>query len=512
MASISKQRNLKLYYTLHTWTGLISANLLFILCFSGAIALFKNELQAWEKTPQRIPHIEMQGIVDVLVSIVITEIEFDPKSSLFIKLPNRDHPALEVRFQEKGTGSFKAVSIDPVSLKIIKDQGNNVAYLMRMMHTDLMLPKPWGRYLVGLMGIVMLFSLMTGILMHRKFFIDIFNLRIRRSTRLLWADTHKLLGVWGTPFLIMIAYTGALLGLKNLLLPVVAMGAFSGDVNAASVQILGEKATYSDVAAKMVYLDNLIEKAHKAIPNATPDYLLLNAWGDANAQAEIHMKQSSALTSGVMVKFSGVSGEILKKVDLLESSTPFYRAFMAAKPLHYALYGGLMVKLLYYLLGLGSSVLVITGILIWQARRTRKAKDTLDKNYMSHFTVGVCAGLVFATAVSFWANKLLPLTSINGGDYFFWVTNVFFLSWGLCLVWSLWRFNSRQSIVQLLGIAAILTISLPVLNGLITGDWLFSTLIKHQWHVAGADLVMLLTGLVLLRIVYRLKASDLAHK
>jgi len=390
---------------------------------------------------------------------------------------------------------------------LVEDHGNDVMHLMKMMHTDLMLPKPWGRYLVGLLGIIMLFSIVTGVVMHRKIFRDIFKLRTLRSVRLLWSDTHKLLGVWGLFFHLMIAFTGAILGLSALIQGLTAIGAFDGDVQLAREQVLGKAPQYSDTPAKMLNLDDLLLKAQIEIPDAELKSLRLDLWKDANAHVEVSMNQPQALTSVAMVQFSGVTGEKIKKVDLLEESTPFFRAFMAITPLHYAQFGGLLLKLLYYLLGLGTAMLTVTGILIWDTRRRQREKHYENNhNYMGRFTVGICAGMVIATAMVFWANKLIPLFELSRSPYF-WITTIYFVSWSLCLIWSCVCENTRNTTIQLLGLAAFLTMGLPVLNGWLTGDWLIYTLINQQWYIAVTDIMMLLTGILFATIAYQLNRS-----
>ena len=80
-----------------------------------------------------------------------------------------------------------------------------------------------GGILVGLIGVALLSSLISGILAHPRIFRDAFHLRLGGSKRLQEADFHNRLGVWALPFHIIISLTGAFLGLTTIIVGVLGM-------------------------------------------------------------------------------------------------------------------------------------------------------------------------------------------------------------------------------------------------------------------------------------------------
>ena len=44
---MTSQRTLNRLFTLHSWAGIVTGLLLFIVCFSGAVVVFKNEIDLW---------------------------------------------------------------------------------------------------------------------------------------------------------------------------------------------------------------------------------------------------------------------------------------------------------------------------------------------------------------------------------------------------------------------------------------------------------------------------------
>ena len=91
------------------------------------------------------------------------------------------------------------------------------------LHMQLHLPRTWGLYLVGLTGVALFSSLISGLLSHPRYQGRI--LRWGGSRRLQEADLHNRLGVWGLPFHVVVSVTGALLGLSSLIVGVLALAA-----------------------------------------------------------------------------------------------------------------------------------------------------------------------------------------------------------------------------------------------------------------------------------------------
>ncbi len=97
------------------------------------------------------------------------------------------------------------------------------------LHVNLHLPRSWGGFLVGLTGVALLSSLVSGVLAHPRVVRDAFHLRLGGSRRLAEADWHNRLGVWALPFHATLALTGALLGLSTLIVAALALLLYRGD-------------------------------------------------------------------------------------------------------------------------------------------------------------------------------------------------------------------------------------------------------------------------------------------
>lgn len=94
--------------------------------------------------------------------------------------------------------------------------------LLRRLHTDLLLPKPYGRVIMGVAGLLLAVAAATGLFIHGKVIRDAWRWR-RRSRLLDLSDSHKRFGLWLLPFLLVMAFSGAMLGMKSVSLPVAAL-------------------------------------------------------------------------------------------------------------------------------------------------------------------------------------------------------------------------------------------------------------------------------------------------
>ncbi|MDV3059433.1 PepSY-associated TM helix domain-containing protein, partial [Pseudomonas paracarnis] len=68
----------------------------------------------------------------------------------------------------------------------------------------------WGWYLVSALGLPLLVSLVTGLVVYKRFWKGFLRptLRIRHGARIFWGDFHRLSGIWSIWFIAVISITG----------------------------------------------------------------------------------------------------------------------------------------------------------------------------------------------------------------------------------------------------------------------------------------------------------------
>ena len=77
-----------------------------------------------------------------------------------------------------------------------------------------------GYYIVGLAAFMMLAALVTGVIMHRKIFRELFTFRPKKRTQRSSLDLHNMTGVVALPFHFFFALTGLIIFAAYFYLPV----------------------------------------------------------------------------------------------------------------------------------------------------------------------------------------------------------------------------------------------------------------------------------------------------
>ena len=90
-------------------------------------------------------------------------------------------------------------------------------HLLLNLHIYLHLPSTLGLTVVGSLGAMLFGLIVSGFLAHPRIVKDAFRLRLGGSLHLEQVDLHNRLSVWGAPFHVVIALTGAYFGLATLL-------------------------------------------------------------------------------------------------------------------------------------------------------------------------------------------------------------------------------------------------------------------------------------------------------
>ena len=482
---MSNSKDTKHYYTIHAWTGVITGLLLFIVCFSGSIALFDDELTGWEASVSNHSVQEYSYDLDVLAKRAI-EYAGDRKNTASMFTPTIGKPFATTNVRRDG--HLKSYLLDPLTGEAQELQHTSISEFLSHLHTDLYLPRPYGRYLVGLTGLILLFMVISGVLTHRKILKELFIFRWQNSWRLTLTDLHKILGSWGLVFNGTIAFTGSIIGLLGLIGPIMVLSAFDGDLDKAREAFLGPSATITGEPAKMLPIQGFADEIAISHPSWSILGFNLDAYNDKGAQLTLLMQdqESAGLSDKENWTYSLVTGEQIHRSAYTEQG-PYTHVYGLVIPLHYALYGGIAMKFLYLILGLGSAIMIFTGLLIWLEKRVeQRQQNTFGNRLLGKLITGVCGGQLIATSTTFLVYQWLP----GSMEIIFW------LCWLSLLIGAWWVKNSfifTRLVFQLSSIVLLIS----SLSFFITEHPLFPGAIEAMVAISLMALLMGIAGFML---------------
>ena len=478
--------------TLHTWSGLLLGWVLFIIFVAGTAAYWREPLNRWMRpeTPRVDRPIDaLAGAQRFLAHTApdaktwyITLAGTDGPGTTVFWLPQPDPNAKGERRRWRDT--FALIGADGVPAA--RDtRGGDFFYRF---HFDLhYMPVLWARWLVGFAAMMMLVAILTGIVTHKKIFKDFFTLRREKGQRS-WLDGHNATAVLGLPFHLMITYTG-LVTLATMLVPwaTVANYADSTKLFTALFPTAGE-VIRANRPAPLVDLAALVRDGEHRLGGPI-GFIEVAEPGDAAARVTMtRASRASLSTYGTRVAYDGVTGRPIWRSPPPNGAVTTYGAMIG---LHAGRFGDLTMRWLYFLCGLGGTVMVASGLILWTVKRREKLPDPLRPplgfRIVERLNIAVIAGFPLGCSAFFLANRLLPLAAPDRAER---EITMLFAAWGIAALAALGFKPVRGWSVLLaataIGLVAVVACDLLVLRpGLV------------QW-IAGADWPMVTVDAVLL--------------
>jgi uncharacterized iron-regulated membrane protein len=390
-------------WSVHTWVGLVTSLVGFVFFAAGTVAIFRDELEVW------LEPALMRASEDLAApSLEQAEraVEAAGLRAGARRLVYRWSPA--TRFvqvtRSDATGAARTVAIDPLSGAWF-DRSTHLADDLVELHFFGHLPG--GPELSGLFAVALLVVTLSGFVIHLKDLVaQWWRFRSTERLRLVASDAHKVLGVFGAPFAVAMAWSGVLLTVAALLGGAVGLLALRGDARRldALAGLRREPVDATQRPGTEAPLDARLAVAQQAAQRIEPPRLVIVEHpGDAASRTRCLFPGSRA-SDDVWVEVNSAT-TALNSVER-GPKTAFAVSTRLAFDVHFARYGGLAGKWLSAALGLAGCVVILTGTLIWLERR-RRTRDRRS-HQLARLTAGVAVGFPLGLACSLLACRLLP--------------------------------------------------------------------------------------------------------
>ncbi len=386
----------KLWYRLHAWLGVGTGLFLLVLAVSGSVIVWRSELDAWLN-----PHLHQVAVRPERVPLEkLAEAALDalPGYDLFSMRPNEGEGRSVIAYLRQRDGPF-----DPVKAEVFLDPHTGWVLGRRLapdaltgwlykLHYGLFLGTP-GQVLVGIFGVTLAASCLTGLCIYRRFLTSRLASPFRPALplRRRVANAHIAVGLAALAFNLLIAVSGAWFNLPKL-----------RELAAPKVSATG--APRERIRAG-VPLDELWRRAQTALPELEPRSLLFPTQTDGPFRVRGGLLGQPLLgPSSSHVLLAAHDGAVAGVRDARALSLA-ERAEVMLRPLHFGNFGGWPVKVLWSGLGLTPGILALTGGWLWlrrtgRWRSTRAAPAAADATSRSTevatpllFGLGLTAGL-----------------------------------------------------------------------------------------------------------------------
>lgn len=416
----------------HSWIGVLVGALMYLVCLSGTLAVFYPELERWEQPGVHESEDFDPAAVEGAYRAVL-EAGTPVTHHMYVALGRDEMPRTSISSEERGWFLNGDGSLGP-------EVNHDWTHMLIYLHLYLHLPTSFGMIVVSALGALLCGLIVSGALAHPRLFKDAFVLRLGGSRHLEQADLHNRLSVWGAPFHLMIGVTGAYFGFAALLSLVLAAAYFDGDTDAVRAAAFGDEPALEQPRQQTdstPAIARALESMARIAPEARPAYLTVEHADDPRQRfMVVGARHHGRLIWSEEYRFDS-AGDYLGKVGYSDGEAG-RQAIFSVYRLHFGHFGGLGVKALYLVFGLALTVVSVTGINVWLARR--RGRDRLNDLW-----TGFVWGAPPALALSAVAGVLLELPA----------TGIFWAALAAAMAWAVRQGDEHRAARQLQLVCAL---------------------------------------------------------
>ena len=505
------KRNYNVFFHTHTVSGIVISVALYIIFFCGAFALIKDEIEVWEKGDEAISVVENIDY-NKIVSAIQKKGHLLYGRDVRMIPPQVGHEMYVTISASKDTTVAKEAqefAYFKLDLETFKEKEYYAFYslgeFLYRLHFFAQIPRI-GVYLTGFVALFFLFAIVTGVIIHwKKMVSNFFLFRPKAKLKALWTDAHTALGVIGLPFQFMYALTSCFMCLTILIL-IPANFFYDNDQEQLLEDFRPMSKTYELGTPATIDLDvnNYMSKATARWEHFVPQQVYLKSFGSSNMKFQVDGWVTDKFIGNGSLVFDIPSNTIYNIKDPYET-TYLESIEMTIRRFHYGNFGGKLLKIIYFILALITCFVIISGVLIWLEARNKKQIPLVQQYFnrkVGHIYIAICLSLYPVTAICFILSKLLPRSFDPDRQ-----TIIYSIFFGLWLLFSLfYRFKRHNYFVNKnsLLIGGIAGLLIPIINGIVFGNWMWYTYANGFHTILFIDLFWLILGAITIWIAYQL--------
>lgn len=350
-----------------------------LLCLTGLPLIFHHEIGHLLGTeveapamPADTPGASLDRVVEVALAKqpgkVLQYMTREPDDDSFWYVTLGDTPIDDAH--------QKTVALDARTAAVLKEPkfDEGFMYVMFKLHVDLFAVLP-GKLFLGLMGLLLLIAIVSGVLLYAPFMrkLQFGEVRRERSSRMRWLDLHNLLGIVTLSWALVVGATGMINTWADLLIKywqydqlTTLLAPYQGQpvpTSLASLQTAVSAAERLEAHKKLSFI------AFPGTAFSSPHH-----YG-------IFMRGDTPLTSKLLkpVLADAQTANVTASVDL-----PWYlTALLVSQPPHFGDYGGMPMQIIWALLDVMTIIVLGSGLYLWLGRRKSRRHSDLPDEIMA---------------------------------------------------------------------------------------------------------------------------------
>ncbi len=494
----------------HSWLGLIISGLLFTIFFCGTLSIYREEISQWAVQP----HYDLaEGItkpVSDIMAIAIEGEKFDAHEHLSLVLPTKIKPYYTAYVDiehEPGEKDYVSFIIDPVTgEKLNHVEQFFLANFIYKLHYNLNFSL--GSYLLGFVTLFFFFALISGILIHAKKMVsNFFKFRTTQTKRSKLLDMHNVIGVMSLPFTLMYAISGLIFNLVIIYQIAFALVLYKGDRQALldDAGYVAIEPKWQDEKWQQPDIDSVFNEIANR-ENYQPSFVRMYNYGDESAVLHV---------GGTMAGQLGGRFDLATQLSSLEetalndpiNTNMVRKGLQVVANLHFGNYAGFDLRLLYFVLGISVCVLIVAGNLLWVDKKIKQRSGSERAvNIARRYTLISTAGVVFAVAICFLLERILPITMLERDQ---WLINSFIGALVIATIISSLSQQTRSSLAYLLNMSACAGIAVCVYDVMFFSDKIISLVRTGYTYTAWVNFTIMVLAMACFYVAnYLLKRGN----
>jgi uncharacterized iron-regulated membrane protein len=346
---------IKKIYKWHKWLSIFIFIPIVLISLSGSILVYKQELK--NIFMPSIMNIKESGSFSFDKSIEKINSVYPEYEVAGWLLPKEENKSHSVYLIKHNTHEWDVIYFNPYSKEILDElRAHDSSFLDWLVefHSSFAIEEP-GLVILGIVGLILLIIAISGIIISRKFWKNLFRIRFDKNKSIYFSDLHKTLGIITSPILLIIVITGTYWCISYSIMELKEHEHFDIKSNMYNKEI--------------VSVDNILQKAENSIENFTVNYIAFPTEPDNHFRFFGEIKDQNILFNEYsnIVTIDEKNLEILSVYNITNESflSKFLDTFRKA---HYGDYNQI-TKFIWFLIGLTPLILSFTGIYLYLKRR-----------------------------------------------------------------------------------------------------------------------------------------------